>query len=127
MMCSFQGCRKVFDRFVRQAVENRIQLLELRLPQRAVLAKPIPERRDGVRFQAAGAGGAVDAGFDQSRFLQHLQVAADRGLADGKRAGEVLHRRLALRQPRDDGAAGRVGEGGEGLVEDGHGRIQYIT
>ena len=119
-MCSFQGCRKGLVRFVRQAVENRIQLLELRLPKRAVLAEPVPERLDGVRFQAAGAGGAFDAGFDQSRLLKHLQVAADRGLADGKRAGEVLHRRLTLRQPRDDGAAGGVGQGGEGLIESGH-------
>ena len=131
MVGSFQG-EAVFDRgsvratvfgwiglvcIVRQAGEHIVQPLEPRLPQRAVLAEPVPQFLDRVGLEAAGAGGAFDAGLDQAGLFQHLEVAADRGLADREGAGEVLHGRLTHRQPGKDGAAGGVGEGGEGLVE----------
>ena len=80
-----------------------------------------------MRLQAAGAGGALDAGFDQAGVFQHLQVAADCGLGDGEGAGEVLHGGLSLRQPGENGAAGGVGESGKGGVEGGHLGVPYVT
>ena len=68
------------------------------LPQRAVLAEPVPEFRHGVGLQAAGAGGAFDAGFDQARVLQHLEVAADSGLALHQHPAQLAHGQLALGQ-----------------------------
>ena len=51
--------------------------------------------------------------------------AGDRGTADFERLGEFPDRRLPRREPRDDGAAGRVGEGGEGLGQRVH--ALYLT
>ena len=70
-------------RIVWQAVENRIQLLELRLPKNAVLAKPVPERRNGFRFQAAGAGGAFNAGFDLRMFNKLTFSIDESGAPEG--------------------------------------------
>ena len=62
--------------------------------------------------------------LDQTRLLEHLQVARDRGQADRERLGELEHRRLARGEPRDDRTPGWVGECGEGGVERPH---LYLT
>ena len=94
---------------VGQGVEYGVEALELGLPKGAILAKPVPELRHCVRLQASGTRGAVDTGLDQACVFQHLEVAADRGLRDGERTGEVLNRGFAFREPSKDRTAGRVG------------------
>ena len=49
--------------------------------------------------------------------LQNLQMLGDGGKAHGERFRQLLHRRFAAGEPRQDGAAGGIGEGGEGGVE----------
>jgi hypothetical protein len=46
-----------------------------------------------------------------------LQVLGHGRQAHLEGLGELGHRGLALDQPRQDGPAGRVGEGGEGVAE----------
>jgi len=70
--------------------------------------------------QAAGTARAVDAAGDQAGALQHLQVTLDGGLRHVKRFGQLHDRGFAKGQPRQDGAAGGVGQGEEGGVEGLH-------
>jgi hypothetical protein len=51
----------------------------------------------------------------------------DGGLAHGERFGQLGNGGLAEGEPREDGAAGRVGESGEGSVEVRHKPTGYIT
>jgi hypothetical protein len=51
---------------------------------------------------------------------QHFQVLGHRRQAHGERLGELYDRRIAERKPRQDGAAGRIGQGGEEGVEVAH-------
>ena len=60
--------------------------------------------------------------------FEDLQVPRDGLQADVERLGQLVHRRLAVGQPGEDRPAGRVGQGGEGAVEEvvGH-RNQPIS
>ena len=62
----------------------------------------------GLGFAASG---------DQAGRLQDLQMARHRRQADVERLGQLVHRRLPFRQPRQDGAPRRVGQGREGRAE----------
>ena len=55
--------------------------------------------------------------LDEARPLQHLQVLGHGRQADGERLGQLRHRRLPRRQPRQDGAPGGVGQGGKGAAQ----------
>src|SRR5262249_31325788 len=54
---------------------------------------------------------------DESGALEHLEVLGNRGLAHGEGLGELRRVYLTLRQSRQDGAARRIREGREGLIE----------
>jgi len=71
----------------------------------------------GLGFHPYRTALGVAAPRDQPGLLQHLQVLGDRRLAHGERRGQLADRGLAGGQPRQDGAPGRVGQGGEGGVE----------
>ncbi len=47
---------------------------------------------------------------DQPGGFEHLDVLGDGGKAHVMGLGELAHARLALRQPRENGAAGRIGK-----------------
>ena len=55
--------------------------------------------------------------FDQRGVLQHLQMPRNGRQRYLERLGEFADRRVAFGQTRDDGPAGRVGEGGERGIE----------
>ena len=59
----------------------------------------------------------LPAADDQTRALEHLQVARDRGQAHRERLGQLADCRLPLREARQDRAARGIGECGEGPVE----------
>ena len=83
------------------------------LQRRAQLGQPgldLGQRRAG---ETAGPPAAVDPAGDQPGVFQNLEVARDGRLADREGPGELHHRGLALGQPVEDGAAGRIGQRGE--------------
>ena len=70
-----------------------------------------------LRPQTARARLPLAAALDQPGALEHLEVTRDRGQAHRERRGQLVDRRLPLREPREDRAARGVGEGGEGEIE----------
>jgi len=52
--------------------------------------------------------------------FQHLQMLGHRRPAHREGLGDLADARLAQRQPRQDRAAGGVGQGGEGVAERVH-------
>src|SRR5262249_10910453 len=104
-------------RLALQLFEQRIEPLEIRLPDRAVLVDPRAGLGERLRLDPARAALSVLTARDQPRALQHLQVFGDRRLADAERRRQLRHRSLSPRQPREDRAARGIGEGGERGVE----------
>lgn len=68
--------------------------------------------------QEAAERGAADAGLaDETGLGEDLQVLRDRGEGHGVRGRDVADGSVAREQRGQDGAAGRVGQGCEDLVE----------
>jgi hypothetical protein len=67
------------------------------------------------------AGAAALFHRDQSGLLEHREVLADGLEGHGEGVSELGNGGRALAEAVDDGAAGRVGEGGEDGVEGGVG------
>src|SRR4051794_15062752 len=95
----------------------RVEPVHACLP--GALARPDPLHClvERVGLQPARPPLSVPAAGDQPGPLEHLEVARDRGLADGKRLGQLVHGRLALGEVGQDRPAGRIREGGECEVE----------
>jgi hypothetical protein len=87
------------------------------LPGPLARLHPLDGVVERLRPQAAWAGLSVAAALDQPGALEHLQVTRDRGQADRERLGQLVDRRLAVREPGEDRAARGIGEGGEREVE----------
>src|SRR5215469_1321438 len=100
-----------------------VQAVQALLPVAAVLLHPVGHVFQGRCLQAAGAPLGVTAAADEPGLLQHLQVLGDGGLADLEGRGELGHRGLPRGEPRQDGPAGRIRQGGEGGAQlvGGHG------
>jgi hypothetical protein len=62
---------------------------------------------------------AGDLALEQSGGLQHTQMLGDGGERNIEGRGELGDGGLALRQARENGAAGGIGQGPEGGVERG--------
>src|SRR5690242_3411235 len=93
------------------------QPVEGAAPEARMEIEPFARLGEGVRLELAAPVLAFPQVLDQRGFFQHLQVAGDCGQGDIEWLGEFAHRRVAGGEPREDGPAGGVGEGGEGLIE----------
>jgi hypothetical protein len=93
------------------------ELIELRLPEAAVLVHPIGGTRERRRDQPAAPEAPVAPNGGEPGALQHPEVFGDRRERHGERPREIADRRLAGREPCEERAAGRIGEGGEGAAE----------
>lgn len=62
-------------------------------------------------------GAPLLAALDEAGVLKHSQVPRDRRRAYAKRAGQLSHRRLRVRQAFEDAASDRIGERREGGVQ----------
>src|SRR6185312_2347240 len=87
-------------------------------PEALVEAQPIRGFGETVGAQPAAAERAVALAIDEPRPLEHLEMPRNRRQRDAEGLGELAHRRLPGREPRQNGAPRRIGEGGKGLVED---------
>src|ERR1039458_5149642 len=101
------------------------EAIQTALPDLAILLQPV---------RRVAQGGTLDPGWtklgraparDEPGPLEHLQMLGDRLHADGERIGELVHRDLAvLREPREDCATRRVGQGRERRSEEHTSELQ---
>src|SRR5438874_330924 len=94
-----------------------LQAVEAFLPQPAIALEPGADVLEGVRLDAAGPPLRLAASRDEAGTLQHLEVLGDGGEAHLEGLGQLGHRGLAQRQPREDGPTRGIGEGCEGGTE----------
>src|SRR6185503_13358686 len=86
--------------------------VELLLPDLAMRLDPGRGVRDRLRLEAAAMDAAVARAAEQPGGLEHLEVLGDRRRRHVEGLAEIADAGLALRQPRDDRTARRVGERG---------------
>src|SRR3954452_11243449 len=99
------------------AIEPLFQRVEAGVPEAAVALEPlggIAHRRAAQSRRAQLRGPPA---LDQAGALEDAQVLGDGLQRDRERRGELVHRGLALDEPREDRPPGRVGQGGEGRAE----------
>ena len=79
----------------------------------------VPERRG---LEVAQPGGRLPVARDQSGLFEHLEVPRDGRLRDAERGRQLGDIGVTRRQPGEDRAAGRIGEGSEhdAQLVDGH-------
>src|SRR5215211_4804650 len=99
------------------AAQVRVEAVHLLLPGALARLHPCNRLVERLGVQPAGAPLRLAATHDQPGALEHLQVARDRGQAHRERLGELVDRRLALGQARQDRAPRRVGERTEGQAQ----------
>ena len=99
--------------FSKQRIEAPVVLFEYP----AVAFDPVHGLRQSLRLQFARAPLRIDVRRDEAGALKHFQMFGNGWLAHLERLGEFRHCGLSRGQPRQDGAAGGVGQGGEGQVE----------
>src|SRR5687767_2962490 len=96
-----------------QRAQIALQPVEPPLPEVAIVRHPVGHFLQRCWGDAAGPPLRFAALRDQTGPLEDLEVARDGGEADVERLGELIHRRLAGGETREDGAPRRVSEGGE--------------
>jgi len=89
------------------------EAVEAGFPELTIVLEPVVCIAHRVGAQPADAPARVDFALDQPRIGQYSQVLRDGGPGNVERAGEFTDGRRALGQPREDCAAGRVGQGSE--------------
>src|SRR5262249_28827368 len=109
-----------------QLIKQRVEALEVALPDLPVTLQPAASFRERLAFDPAWPSLCLAAARNQARALQYLEVLGNRGLAHGERPGQVGHRSVAACEPRQDRSPGWVGEGPERCIEAG-GKLHWIT
>ncbi len=91
------------------------------------MVDPLRGGLHGLRGEAAAVNAAVDFALEKAGGFENAQMLGDGG--EGKREGlrKLGDRGFALGEARENGAAGGVGEGGEGGVERGRGIVNHTV
>jgi hypothetical protein len=100
-----------------ELVEQSIQSFEAFLPESAVILEPLAGFGEWFGADSAWPALRVSSARDQSGAFEHPQVLGYGGLTHGERFCEHHHRRFAGREPRQDGAPGRIGQRGKRCIE----------
>src|SRR5215208_8307766 len=98
-------------------VEVRLEAVHPALPSALARLHPLHGLVERLGLHPARAPLRLAAADDQPCPLEHLQVARDRRQAHRERLRQLVHGRLALGETRQDRAACRIGESGEGEAE----------
>ena len=106
-----------FRRLGLQHFQIGVEAIETFLEEPAIVFEPVVDVLERLRLDAAGAELRFAAARDQAGALQHLEMLGDRRQAHGERFCQFHDGGFAERQAGQDGAAGRIGERGEGGVE----------
>ncbi len=93
------------------------QGIELFFPEDAVVLDPLRDGLHGLGSEAAAVDAAVDFALEEAGRFEHAEMLGDGGKGKGEGRGELGDGGLAVREAGEDGAAGGVGERGEGGVE----------
>src|SRR5256885_13755843 len=99
------------------SARGRFESVHPGLPRLLARLHPLDRLVERVGLHPARPPLRLPAADDQSRALEHLEVARDRGQAHRERLRELVHGRLALRETGQDRAARRVGESRVGEAE----------
>ena len=97
--------------------ENFRQAIETFFPEPPIAVEPIGHRPQRLRPQSTDAPLRIDAALDQSRPLEHPQVAGHGRQRNRKRLRELAHRGLAARKAGEDCTSRGIRQRGEGVVE----------
>src|SRR5215831_628698 len=82
-----------------ESVEQRVEALEVQLPELAIPFGPVGDLAQRLRPQAADAEAPFAALLDQPGLLEIREVLRDGLLRHLERLGEVADRRRAAREP----------------------------
>src|SRR4051794_39122491 len=94
-----------------------VECIEAAIPEMPVAIDPVRCRSECDGVQSRGTPLGIAPAGDQARLLQHLQVLRDRGQRHVERRGDVVHRRLASREPREDRPSRRISKRREGPAQ----------
>ena len=100
-----------------QFFEHFVEAREIGFPDAAVIFKPLGGFGEPARVDAAGAALGVAAAGDKAGTFEDAEVLGDGGLGHREGAGELVNGGFAGAETGEDGAAGGIGERGEGGVE----------
>jgi len=73
----------------------------------------------GLRGEAAAVNAAVDLALEEAGGFENAEMLGDGGEGKGEGLGKLSDSGLALSKASENGAAGGIGEGGEGGIERG--------
>jgi len=113
------------SRVVLQSGQQLVEPVEALGPELAVARQPLGRVAQRLGPEVAEPDGRLAAARDQPGLLEHLEVPRDGGLGHRERRGELGDAGLSALEPREDRAAGRIGERTEDCVEllVGHNKI----
>lgn len=87
--------------------------IEIAFPMAAIGIQPVMGVAQGTGAQVADTPARADLPFNQPGVCKHAKVLRNRRRRHVERAPQFAHRSPAFRQTCQDGAAGRVGQGGK--------------
>src|SRR5829696_2568832 len=97
--------------------QMRLESVHPGLPRLLARLHPLDRLVKRIGLQPARPRLRLPAADDESRALEHLEVARDRRQAHRERLRQLVHGRLALGEAGEYRATGRIGEGGEREAE----------
>src|ERR1017187_703391 len=98
-------------------MQKGIQTAELRLPELAVVLKPLGGVAEGTGFQSPRTPLRILSARNQSCPFEYFQVFGNRRLAHRKRPRRVRYWASPLAWPGGEGGAGGIGQRREGRVK----------
>src|SRR5437868_9165330 len=98
-------------------LEQKVEPAEVALPDLAIVIEPATCVGERLWLEAAWPALRVAAARDETSVLEYLEMLGDRGLAHREGLGQLHDACLARREPGENRAPRRVGEGGKGGIE----------
>src|SRR5437870_2552163 len=100
-----------------RCLQALVEAIEALLPERTVLLEPLGGLTEPGSVQTRRPQLRRAPTCDKSGPLEHLEVLGHRLNGDRERFGELVHRRLAVCEAREDRTTGRVRKSGKRLCE----------
>jgi hypothetical protein len=94
-----------------------LEAIQACVPKRFVMQDPLGHIAQGLRGQLQSVFAAAARAADKTCAFEDSNVFAEAGQRHGKRFGNVGYASGATRKPVDDGAPGRIGNGGGDTIE----------
>jgi hypothetical protein len=110
----------------RGVVQIAGELVELTVPELLILLDPDRRIAERIRPELAAPHPPVAADGGEASSSQHAQVFRYRRERHVEGSRQVADGRISRGEPRQEGAPGGIGEGGEGAVE-GRLRVNHMV